>query len=218
MPPRQELTRLGEIGAFILIRHADEPERITEFLRHWFNLALSHLQRQDIDEDVCDLAQGLSALAAAFDGNTERGRRQLLDLVGSGNERVFGPEIETATGQYSAIEALASKTVGQNAWLAALQNIRATRISLDDVRTFWDAFDNDMPIPRLPELSNNPNFERALTLISRDRRDLLHRGSRTTKSCPRCYRNLPVAALEDFKSAGIARTECCSGVLMRCDS
>lgn len=215
--PSLELKRLGEIGIFMLLRHVDEPERMTQFLRHWFELALKHLPQEEMDEELCDLALGMTSLSSAFDKNAKRGRRQLLDLLGAENERVFGVEANDVAVRFPAIQTLARQSVGESAWQSALHEVRHVKISLDDVRAFRAALDGGYPVPDQPTLSTNPNLARALELQTRQRTDLIHRGNRTSKSCPRCNQTLPTAGLEEFKSTGITRTECCNGVLLRSD-
>lgn len=215
--PALELKRLGEIGIFMLLRHAGEPERIIQFLNHWFELALKYLQREVMDTELCDLALGMSALSSAFDKNPKRGRRQLLDLLGADNEHVFGVEANHVAERFPAIQVLAGKTISERAWQAALQDVQHVQISLDDVRKFLAAIDTGGPIPALPILSTNTNFVRAVDLFSRQRMDLLHRGRRTSKSCPRCHQTLSASGHEEFKGTGITKTECCNGILLRSD-
>lgn len=215
--PAVELKRLGEIGIFMLLRRADEPERITEFLRHWLKLALTHLHLGDLDEELHTLALGISVLSAAFDRNPSRARRQLIDLCGSVWVRAIGAEPAPLAKGLKPFGLLAERSISRNVWEKTLEAALNSPIGLEDVPKLIAAVTADSPLPVLPGLAGSPHLDQLRHLLDKGRRDRIYFGTRATNSCPRCHQNFPIASLEDFKNKGLTRTECCNGIILRSD-
>lgn len=215
--PTAELKRLAELGVHVLQRHPEDAERIVTFLRRWLHLACDHLRLAADDEELHKLTVGLVALAAVYDNDPRRGRRQLLDILGQ-NFRDKDLKLDTADPDLRSLIDLVSATVRVEAWLAVLRRFAEIRVGLDDVREIVGALAEGRDLPELPTLEHSEELAQLKRLLAKGKMSSIYQEPRTRTGCPRCNQRLPVARIEQFRQSGVVRNECCNGIMLRNDA
>jgi hypothetical protein len=215
--PAAELTRLAELGVHVLQRHPEDAERIVGFLRRWLHLACDHLRPAADDEELRKLTVGIVALAAVYDDDPRRGRRQLLDILGR-NFRDADLKLDTADPDRRSLIDLVSATVGIEAWLDVLNRLAHIRVRLDDVREILGALAEGRDLPELPTLEHSEELAQLKKLLAKGKMASIYQEPRTKTGCPRCNLRLPVARIEQFRQSGLVRNDCCNGIMLRNDA
>lgn len=215
--PATELRRLAELGVHVLQRHAGDAERILGFLRQWIHLACEHLRLTAGDAELRKLTVALVGLAAAYDGDPKRARRQLLEIL-KGELDASSLTPDAADADLRSVVDLVSATVGLDAWAAVLNAVADTRVGLDDVRDIIAALAEGRELPELATLEHSDELIQLKKLIARGKLSSIYQEPRTRTGCPRCNQRLAVARLEQFRQFGLVRNECCSGIMLRSDA
>lgn len=216
--PADELHRLAEIGVFWLLRHLDEPERRVTFLERWLGLASQYLRLNDDDAILRALTISLIALDATHKNNPALGRRRLIDILGT--EQLSGLRLQEAVNEEAmpALSRLVEASVGLSDWRTMLDRMEQVRIGLDDVRSIVSALQTGATLPPVEAIGFKAELIHLHGLIERGSTQNIHCRPRTTRSCPKNHISLPAAGLEQFRQFGIARLECCNGILLRSDT
>ena len=216
--PVDELHRLAEIGVFWLLRHLDEPERRVTFLERWLGLASQYLRLNEDDPILRSLTIGLIALDATHKNNPALGRRRLIDILGT--EQLSGLRLQEELKEEAmpALSWLVEASVGLADWRAMLDRMERVRISLDDIGSIVSALQTGTTLPIMEATGFKAELIHLHGLIERGSTQNIHCRPRTTRSCPKNHISLPAAGLEQFRQFGIARLECCNGILLRSDT
>jgi hypothetical protein len=212
--PELELTRLAELGLFVLLRHSDEPERIADFLQTWIGLAWAHLPQPPGEPELRALGAGIVMLSCVFSGNPRRARRQLIDLLGSDN---LPEHLDLDADRLRGLQRLVDVVTTRESWTDLEAEVLTCRIALDEVRSMLLALDQAAPLPEVTVLASSEAFRQLQGLLARGRQSHIQRVSRSEITCPRCRWNMPLSQREEFKSTGLVRLACCNGVLLRSD-
>lgn len=214
--PATELRRLGELGVHVLQRHAEDAERVLGFLRQWTSLACEHLRIPSDEKELRKLTIALIGLSAAYDGNSQRARRQLLETL-EGDLSAGELSLDIADPDLRSVIDLVRSTVGVQAWAAVLDAVADTRVGLDDVRLIVAALAQGRDIPELVTLEHSDEVGHLRRLLAKGKLASIYQEPRNKTGCPKCNERLPIARLEQFRQVGLVRNECCNGIMLRSD-
>jgi hypothetical protein len=215
--PATELRRLAELGVHVLQRHAGDAERILGFLRQWTNLACEHLRLTSEEQESRKLTIALVGLAAAYDGDPRRARRQLLEIL-DGEFEAGELCLDTDDPDLRSVVDLVSATVGVDSWKAILGAVAATRVGLDDVREILAALAGNRELPELCTLEHTTEVAQLRKLLRQGKLDRIYQEPRSKTGCPSCNLTLPTADREKFRQSGLVQNRCCNGIMLRSDA